>query len=154
MKIIVDADACPGKALIIQTARAHHLKVLLVADTNHQLMDDYAEILQVDPGKDAADIALINRINPGDVVITQDYGVASMALARGAFSMHPKGFCYTKENIDQLMFERFLGQKARRGGMRTKGPKPRRSEDDLQLQRCLEGLLLRNSEVDSQSGAG
>jgi len=113
----------------------------LVADHNHRLDDGYSSVLLVDPGRDAADIALVNQISPGDVVVTQDYGVASMSLARGAFPIHPTGYVFDADNIERLMFERYLGQKARRAGKRTKGPRPRNKADDQKLAACLANLL-------------
>ena len=140
LRIIVDADGCPGKAIIVKVARAAKISVLLVADTNHRFEDGYSEVLLVDPGRDAADIALVNQIAPGDVVVTQDYGVASMSLAKRATPVHPTGFIYTEDNIQRLMFERHLGQKPRRAGKRTRGPKPRSAEDDHRLEMVLTQL--------------
>jgi hypothetical protein len=141
LRIIVDADGCPGKDVIIRIAKNRGIEVLLVADHNHRLEDGYSSVLYVDPGRDAADIALVNQISPGDVVVTQDYGVASMGLARGAFPVHPIGYVFDEDNIGQLMFERFLGQEARRSGKRTKGPRPRTKVDDQKLAACLASLL-------------
>ena len=138
MKIIVDADACPVKDIIKKIAVKYSIPVLMVCDTSHILKDDYCKIITVDKFADSADIYLINLTEPGDLVITQDYGVATLALGKNAFAISNNGMEYSDENIDKLLFERFLGKKVRRAGKKTKGPKKRTDDDD----RCfLAGLL-------------
>lgn len=139
MTILVDGDACPVKQIIVEEAQKRGIPVVMVCDTSHELRDGYSEVVTIDKGADSADYALINRIKPGDTVVTQDYGVAAMALSKGAFVLHQDGFVYDNDTIDELLFKRHLGQKIRRSGGRTKGPKKRdRSLDELFRQKLIE----------------
>jgi uncharacterized protein YaiI (UPF0178 family) len=130
MKILVDADACPVKHIIEKVAKSLDIPVIMFIDTSHILESDYSEIVQVSKAPDAVDIALINRTEPGDIIITQDYGVASMALGKHSYAINQNGRYYTDENIDLLMFERHISKKQRRSGARTGSIKKRSKEDD------------------------
>lgn len=141
MKILVDADACPVKHIIEQIARKQNIPVVMVIDTSHILESDYSEIVQVSKAPDAVDIALINRTIPGDIVVTQDYGVASMALGKRAYSINQNGRYYTEENIDMLMFERHISKKQRRAGNRTGSIKKRTKEDDEHFETSFQNLI-------------
>lgn len=140
MKILVDADACPVVRITEQAARQYKIPVILLCDTNHVLRSDYSEVRTVGAGADAVDFALVNLCAKGDIVVTQDYGVAAMALGKGAYAIHQSGKQYTDENIDQLLMERHLAKKARMGSGKhhMKGPAKRTEEDD---RRFWEGLL-------------
>lgn len=115
MQILVDADACPVTRIVEKIARQQGLPCVLLCDTNHVLQSDYSEIKVIGAGADAVDYALINVCRKGDVVVTQDYGVAAMALGKGAYAIHQSGRWYTNENIDQMLMERHLAKKARMG---------------------------------------
>lgn len=130
MKILVDADACPVKHIIEKVASSLNIPVLMVIDTSHILESDYSKIIQVSKAPDAVDLALINRTIAGDIVVTQDYGVASMALGKRALAINQFGKYYTEDNIDQLMYERHLSKKQRKAGGRTSSMKKRTKEDD------------------------
>lgn len=138
MKIIVDADACPVKDIIKKTAIKYSIPVVMVCDTSHVLNDDYCKVITVDKFADSADICLINLTESGDLVVTQDYGVAALALGKKAYAINNDGMEFTDGNMDKLLFERFLGKKVRRAGQRTKGPR-KRTEDNNQ--KFLEGML-------------
>ena len=114
MKIFVDADACPVVDIVEQIAGSHHIPVTLLCDTNHVLRSDYSEVIVVGAGADAVDFKLISLCKRDDIVVTQDYGVAAMALGKGAAAIHQSGKWYTNENIDQMLMERHLNRKARR----------------------------------------
>lgn len=124
MQILVDADACPVTRIVEKIARQQGLPCVLLCDTNHVLQSDYSEIKVIGAGADAVDYALINVCRKGDVVVTQDYGVAAMALGKGAYAIHQSGRWYTNENIDQMLMERHLAKKARmgKGKHHLKGP--------------------------------
>ncbi len=144
MRILVDADACPVRREILEVATAAGIPVIQVADSNHNIAGEW--VVTVDPGKDSADLRLINLAQPGDLVITQDYGVAALALGKGAFAMDPQGMRYTPDNMDLLLFQRSLGQKIRRAGGRTPGVKKRRKDANeifrKELERYLEEIRL------------
>ena len=108
MTIFVDADACPVTRLTEEIAKKHSIPVMLLCDTNHVLTSDYSEVRIVGAGADAVDLALINLCKSGDIVVTQDYGVAALALGKGAKAIHQSGRWYTEKNIDALLMERHL----------------------------------------------
>lgn len=112
-------------------------------DTNHVLTSDYSEVIVVGAGADAVDYKLISICHRGDIVVTQDYGVAAMALGKGSFAIHQSGKWYTNENIDQMLMERHLNKKARRASSRNhiKGPRKRTEEDDQRFAESFEKLL-------------
>ena len=112
--ILVDADACPVVRQVEEIARNHGVQVTLLCDEHHIMRSDYSQVRYVSAGADAVDIALMNLCRRGDIVITQDYGVAAMALGKGAHAIHHSGKRYTNENIDLLLMERHLAKKARR----------------------------------------
>lgn len=144
MRIYVDADACPVIPIVEQVAGKNNIAVTLLCDTNHVLDSDYSEVKIIGAGADAVDFALINLCRKNDIVVTQDYGVAAMALGKGAYAIHQSGKWYTDENIDQMLMERHLGKKARRasGKNHLKGPKKRTEEDDVRFQRSFEKLVM------------
>lgn len=143
MKVFVDADACPVVDIVEDIASKYKLDVTLLCDTNHVLTSDYSEVIIVGAGADAVDYKLISICNRGDIVVTQDYGVAAMALGKGAFAIHQSGKWYTDENIDQMLMERHLNKKARRASSRNhiKGPRKRTDEDDQRFVESFEKLL-------------
>lgn len=143
MKIFVDADACPVVDIVEDIASEYKLEVTLLCDTNHVLTSDYSEVIVVGAGADAVDYKLISICHRGDIVVTQDYGVAAMALGKGAFAIHQSGKWYTNENIDQMLMERHLNKKARRASSRNhiKGPRKRTEEDDQRFAEYFEKLL-------------
>lgn len=143
MKIFVDADACPVVDIVEDIATKYNIPVTLLCDTNHVLTSDYSEVIVVGAGADAVDYKLISICHRGDIVVTQDYGVAAMALGKGAFAIHQSGKWYTNENIDQMLMERHLNKKARRASSRNhiKGPRKRTEEDDHRFAESFEKLL-------------
>lgn len=143
MKIFVDADACPVIDIVEDIATKYNIPVTLLCDTNHVLTSDYSEVIVVGAGADAVDYKLISICHRGDIVVTQDYGVAAMALGKGAFAIHQSGKWYTNENIDQMLMERHLNKKARRASSRNhiKGPRKRIEEDDQRFAESFEKLL-------------
>lgn len=141
--IYVDADACPVVALVEEAARRFGLPVTLLCDEHHMLRSETSEVRVVSSGADAVDIALVNLCRRGDVVVTQDYGVAAMALGRGACAIRQDGLVYTDKNIDLLLMERHLAKKARRasGKHHLHGPARRTPEDDRRFMQAFERLL-------------
>lgn len=103
MQIFVDADACPVVAIVERIAKENSVPVTLLCDTNHVLSSDYSEVVVVGAGADAVDYKLISICHKGDIVVSQDYGVAAMALGKGAYAIHQSGRWYTNDNIDQML---------------------------------------------------
>ncbi len=144
MKIYVDADACPVVKITEDVAREFNIDVVLLCDTNHILHSEYSTVYTIDAGTDSVDLALINMCNKGDLVVTQDYGVAALALGKGAFAIHQSGKVFTDNNIDGLLMDRHLAKKARMSNSkhRFKGPKKRTKDDDIRYYNSLKELLL------------
>lgn len=143
MQILIDADACPVVKITEKTAREYQIPVTLLCDTNHILQSDYSTVKTIGAGADAVDFALINLCKKGDIVVTQDYGVAAMALGKGAYAIHQSGRRYTDENMDRLLMERHLSKKARRASAKNhlKGASKRSREDDLAFELALRELV-------------
>ena len=143
MRIFVDADACPVVSIVEKVAKEHSVPVILLCDTNHVLSSDYSEVIVVGAGADAVDYKLISICHKGDIVVSQDYGVAAMALGKGAYAIHQSGKWYTNENIDQMLMERHLNKKARRASRKNhlKGPRKRTSEDNERFRESFEKMI-------------
>ena len=147
MKVLIDADACPVVTIAVALCKEFNIPCLLLCDTAHQLHRDGAETLIFDKGADSVDFALVNRTAPGDIVITQDYGVASMCLSKGARILHQDGWEYNAYNIVGLMEQRHIAKKHRLAGGRIKGPAKRTKAQDqhfaeafrLMLQQSVQG---------------
>ncbi|MFD1037782.1 YaiI/YqxD family protein [Virgibacillus byunsanensis] len=147
MKIYVDADACPVKDIVIKESSKLDLPVVLVQSFSHFTNEEPApgvETIYVDAGADAADYRIMKLAQKGDLIITQDYGLASLGLSKGCTVLHHKGFVYTQENIDLLLETRYASAMARRSGKRTKGPKPFTAEDKMKFRelfrKTIEGV--------------
>lgn len=141
MKILVDADACPVKNIIVKVAKEYSIHVTMLVDTSHIINDGYSEVITVDKSRDSVDFVLVNKVAKGDVVVTQDFGVAAMALSKGAKVMSQNGLVFCDENIDKLLFERHISQKVRRSGGRTSGPSKRTKEDDIRFEEVFRRLI-------------
>jgi hypothetical protein len=141
MKIIVDADACPKKVLQIcaETAREFAVPLHTVASFNHHIVSDHHTVVGNAPHE--TDLALINMTSPGDIVVTQDWGLAALALGKGASALSPGGRIFHPETIDFLLEEREIKARLRRGGGRTRGPRKRTAEDDRRFAAALRRLV-------------
>lgn len=139
----VDADACPVIRQVEAAAQRHRLPVTLLCDEHHLVHSDYASVRHIASGSDAVDIALINLCRPGDIVVTQDYGVAAMALGKSAYAIHHSGRRYTRENIDGMLLERHLAKKARRasGKCHLRGIAKFTQDDRTRFAEAFEALL-------------
>ena len=139
----MDADTCPVVSIVERIAKQQNIEVILLCDTNHILHSDYSEVKIIGAGADAVDFALVNLCNIGDIVVTQDYGVAAMILGKGAVGIHQSGKWYTNDNIDQMLMERHINKKARRakGKHHIKGPTKRTEEDDRRFEESFVRLI-------------
>ena len=142
MKIIIDGDACPGISIIEKVAKKNEVLVRIYCDINHFIQSDYSEVKIVDSGFQSVDMYVINETKKGDIVVSQDYGVAAICLSKKAKVINPKGYVYTEENIDRLLEERHMSQKIRRGGGKTSNPKKRTEDDDIRLEKNLLRLIM------------
>jgi uncharacterized protein len=147
MKILVDADACPKSVLqmCLDSGAKYNVPVWTVASFNHNIISDHHVV--VGDSSQEADIKLINLARPGDIAVTQDYGLAAMLLGKGLYCLSPHGSEYTEHKIQFLLEEREAKARFRRGGGRTRGPKKRSTTDDSRFAACLEKLLQSKAEA-------
>lgn len=145
MRILVDADACPVVDLIEHIAMKHNIPVILFADTSHILSSDYSEVRVIDKGADAVDFAIMKVCQMGDIIVTQDYGVAAMALGMGVKAIHHTGREYTNDNIDQLLMDRHIAKKERAKTKRRVKCSPREAIDGS-FYKNLEKLIVTSPE--------
>ena len=142
MTILIDADGCPVVDITVKVAAQHKVSCVIVCDTSHVFEKTGAKTITVSKGNDSVDFALVNMVRPGDVVVTQDYGLAAMCLARKAVPINQNGIVYTNDNIDALLHERHEARKVRMSGGRLKGPSKRTKEHDAAFETALRRLLL------------
>jgi|SRR5690625_2116966 len=136
MKIYVDADACPVQEEIIDISYTYCVKTIFVksyAHFSHETLPEHIKTVYVDAHSESADYKIVQLTKRGDIVITQDYGLASLCLAKGCYVLHHKGFQYTNKNIDTMLAQRHASAQARKGGIRTRGPKPFTRENKLKF---------------------
>lgn len=146
IKIMIDSDASPVKDIVIDEAKKHGLKVVLVASYAHystKIHPAHVETIYVDSAKEAADYRIMQLLQKDDILITQDYGLASLALGKKATVLHHKGFEYDNDNIANLLESRYISAKIRKSGKRTKGPKPFTREDAETFRRLLNHMLAK-----------
>ncbi len=141
MNLLIDADACPVTDIALRIANAYHVPAVLFCDSAHDFSRRDAQVVTVLRGADSVDFALVNRASPGDIVITQDYGLAAMCLSKGAYVLRQDGLVYTEENILPLLNQRHETKKRLRAGARVKGPKKRDSAQDEAFAKALDVLL-------------
>ena len=142
MRILIDADGCPVVNETIKVAHKFNLESIIFCDTSHNFDQKNVKVIVVSKGIDAVDFAILNNIEKGDIVITQDYGLASLVLSRNSYAINQSGMVYTNENIDELLYSRYISKKMRNSGSRIKGPKKRDKSQDIIFKENLEKLIL------------
>ena len=142
MRILIDADGCPVVNETIKVAHKFNLESIIFCDTSHNFDEKNIKVIVVSKGIDAVDFAILNNIEKGDIVITQDYGLASLVLSRNSYAINQSGMVYTNENIDELLYSRYISKKMRNRGARIKGPKKRDKSQDIIFKENLEKLIL------------
>lgn len=141
MKILIDADGCPVVDLTVRLAEKYGIECTILCDTSHEFNREGAKTVVVEKAADSVDFRIVNLVGEGDIVVTQDYGLAAMCLARKAIPVSQNGMVYTDKNIDQLLFTRYVSKKIRKAGGRMKGPSKRAPEQDKAFAAALEKLI-------------
>ena len=141
MKILIDGDGCPVIDLAISVAKKFNIEVVIMCDTSHIFNKEGAKTMVFSKGADSVDFALINYLEKEDIVITQDYGLAAMAMNKASYVINQNGMIYNDENIDRLLYSRHISKKIRKSGGKTKGPKKRTKEDDINFEKTLNEIL-------------
>lgn len=147
MKILIDADGCPVVDIACKTAKKNNLKCVIICDTSHLFNIEGAETITVSKGADSVDFFLVNKIQKGDIVVTQDYGLAAMCLAKNAHVINQNGEIYNDENILSLLNSRHTSKKLRMSGVRLKGPSKRDKINDEKFAQKLDFLIEKNLEM-------
>lgn len=146
MRILIDADGCPVVDITLAVAKKYQIETLILCDTSHVFEKEGAKVLTFSKGDDSVDFALVNLVREGDLVITQDYGLAAMCLARNARVINQNGMEYTSGNIDALLLARHTARKIRDAGGRLKGPAKRTKEQDEAFERKLTEVIKQLSQ--------
>lgn len=141
MKILIDADGCPVVNVTVWMAKENYIDCFIFCDTSHVFEKTGATTMIFSKGADSVDFALVNRVLAGDIVITQDYGLAAMCLSKNAIVINQDGMEYTAHNIDSLLLARHTAQIIRSTGGRLKGPKKRSAVQDKEFKAKLASLL-------------
>lgn len=139
--IIIDADGCPVVRKTAEIAAEFEFRCVIVADSAHIFSSDKAEVVIVSQGADSADFYIVNHIEAGDLVVTQDYGLAAMCMAKKAVIVNQDGKIYDDKNIDGLLSSRAINKKARRQGKHIKGPSKRTEEQNVRFEKTLRRIL-------------
>ncbi|MCR5462493.1 MAG: DUF188 domain-containing protein [bacterium] len=145
MRVLIDGDASPVKDITICLCKEFGVKCIIYMDYSHEYESNYAEVIFCDKGRDSVDLKISNNCLKDDIVITQDYGLATVILAKGGKVLHNNGFIIDEKNIDSLLESRFLGKKLR-DKVKIKGPKKRTDQDDKNFSKMLRILLGGNYE--------
>jgi len=149
MRILIDADGCPVVDITVRLARRYGIDCLILCDTSHEIQRDGVQTLIFSKGADSVDFGLVNLVRAGDIVVTQDYGLAAMCLARSAVPVSQDGMEYSADNIDALLLARHTAKKIRNAGGRLRGPVKRRPEQDSAYEIKLAQMILRKSGTDA-----
>lgn len=141
MKILIDADGCPVVKQATHIAKENNIEVVIFCDTSHIINSDYAQIITVSKGADSVDFALVNEVKSGDIVVTQDYGLAAMVLSKGGKAITQNGMIISDSNLGLLLTTRYESKKARMSGAHLKGPKKRTTQNDETFVKSFKSLL-------------
>ena len=141
MKILIDADGCPVVKLTCEIAFKYGIECKIISDTSHIFNIEGVETISVSKGSDSVDFYLVNLIKAGDIVVTQDYGLAAMCLAKNACVLNQNGIIFDDSNILSLLNNRHTSKKLRMQGIRLKGPQKRNPEMDNVFREKLEFLI-------------
>lgn len=141
MKILIDADGCPVTEIAIRIAKEYNIEAVIFCDTSHTFEKFDVTVITVGKGADSADFALVNTIQKGDIIVSQDYGLAAMALSKKGRPITQNGKIITDYNIDSLLLTRHAAKKARNSGYHLKGPSKRTKLQDEEFEKNLRKLI-------------
>ena len=142
MALLVDGDACPDLPAIKDLAWKYQVEMTVFVDYAHFIQDDYFRTILCEVGSDSVDLVLLKQVQANDLVITQDYGLASLVLSKGAKVLHISGKVIDDNNIEELLMSRYVSAKQRKSGRRTRGPAKRTDEVRNQFLKQLDIILI------------
>lgn len=141
MKIYIDADGCPVVAIAVSIAKEYNLEIIIVKNFAHEIHEPYAEVVSVDISRDSADFYIVNKLEKGDIVVTQDYGLASLCLSKESIAINQNGLIFTPDNIDGLLNRRHLHQQLRNQNKRHSNIKKRNLQADKDFEKGLRNII-------------
>lgn len=141
LRVWIDGDGCPVVDLTINLAKKNGLPVTVVKNYAVKIESAYAEVISVDISRDSADYYIANHISTGDLVITQDYGLAAMVLAKRGYCLTQNGREITAMNIDFLLDSRHQSREARMQGKRGPKHKKRSEADNEDFSEAFEAFI-------------
>ena len=144
MRLLIDGDACPDRQKVIELALHYGVEVLLFIDFAHVIEDERIQIIMCEVGKDSVDQMILSYLQEGDLLISQDYGLASLALLKNVTILHVSGKRITEDNINNLLTSRYLGHLSRKQYKHVKGPKKRNYRTSQFFLRELEKIFIEN----------
>lgn len=124
-QIWVDGDACPAaiKEILFRAAERAQIQVTLVANQWLRTPPSrFIRALQVQGGYDVADSAIVERLQAGDFVVTQDIPLAARVIEKGGIAVNPRGERYTPDTIAERLSMRNFMEELRGAGVQTGGP--------------------------------
>lgn len=136
-RILIDGDGCPVISIVLKLAHEYQIPTVLYSDTSHEMSRYDGEMIMVDKGKDRVDFEILKAVQKGDLVITQDYGLASLVLSKQAYALSFHGVLFDEENIDFLLTQRYANAKIRKQNKRSEKHKKRTKEDDALFEQRL-----------------
>ena len=143
MRVFIDADGCPVVDIAIKLANEADVDCIIICDTSHVFEKQGATTITVPKGNDSVDFTLVNMVQKDDIVVTQDYGLAAMCLARQAVPISQDGMIYDDSNIDSLLMQRHTAKKIRMSGGRLKGPAKRTKGQNKAFEENFKKLLIK-----------
>ncbi|MBN2260055.1 MAG: DUF188 domain-containing protein [Clostridiales bacterium] len=141
MKLFIDADGCPVVETAVAIAKEKRIEAVIVKNYAHNISSDYAEVVTVDISRDSADFYIVNHSDKNDIIITQDYGLAAMALSKGSHVITQNGMYITQDNIDQLLNQRHFNENMRRKHKIYSHIKKRKHSDNKIFTENFESLI-------------
>jgi hypothetical protein len=142
MVVYLDADGMPFRDVVTDCARRFSVTVVAVTDRAHEIApEEHLVHVTVDSGRDAVDFAIVNRVRKGDVVVTQDLGLASLVLHKGAVVISPRGHLYREKSMDRQLYVRWLHRKIRAAGGKVRGPRRLSHVERDRFRRLLEKTM-------------
>lgn len=141
MRIIVDGDATPYKNEIFALSSQYQVSMYVYVDYAHLLKEALYQVIECEIGHDSVDMHILSDLQKDDLLITQDYGLAALALGKGVKVLHVSGMEITSQNIDELLLRRYIGAHQRKSGKHVKGPSKMTKEDQIYFLEQLDHLL-------------
>ena len=144
MRIIIDGDSCPVIEETKEIAQNNNIKLIIFCDYNHNINSSYGEVKKVDQSFQSVDMEIVNFTQEKDIVITDDYGLASLVLSKKCLVINSKGMIYNNNNIDNLLMRRHINKKIRRAGGKHPSPSKRTKKDNKVFKKNLLKLIESN----------